>query len=195
MEYSDQPSVTPSGVGGIAVGGSVTDSVFVTNVFQNTPFASASSVITPPQLARISFLPLGDKFTGRKELLDILTRELIAGSASAVSQLRAVHADGGVGQDSPCRRIGLDSINRVDSITSFSLTPHHPSRSAIRWPIFMIRAYPAKLPPCQPTLPPPGGRHSAGPGTTYSPGAAGVGLHLNREISRFWCFRRNPVSS
>jgi tetratricopeptide (TPR) repeat protein len=52
----------------------------------------------PERLAHIHFHPLGEKFAGRKALLDDLAARLQPGKAHALSQRAVVKADGGVGK-------------------------------------------------------------------------------------------------
>src|SRR5262245_16850700 len=51
-----------------------------------------------PSLPHLPFRPLGEKFTGRRAILQQLEKELAAGNASVLTQPQVIHADGGVGK-------------------------------------------------------------------------------------------------
>jgi tetratricopeptide (TPR) repeat protein len=59
-----------------------------------------------PRRARIPFLPMREKFTGRCQLLKTLQQDLTAGTAWVVAQPVSVYADGGVGKTALAAELG-----------------------------------------------------------------------------------------
>jgi len=59
-----------------------------------------------PRRARIPFLPMREKFTGRRQLLETLQQDLTAGTALVVAQPISVYADGGVGKTALAVELG-----------------------------------------------------------------------------------------
>jgi tetratricopeptide (TPR) repeat protein len=59
-----------------------------------------------PRRARIPFLPMGEKFTGRRRFLETLQQDLTAGTALVVTQPISVYADGGVGKTALAVELG-----------------------------------------------------------------------------------------
>jgi tetratricopeptide (TPR) repeat protein len=60
----------------------------------------------PKRLASIRFPPLRDKFTGRREILNEIVRELQHGGATVLFQRAALRADGGVGKTALAVELG-----------------------------------------------------------------------------------------
>ena len=50
--------------------------------------------LVQPRLVRMSFLSLGEKFTGRRQLLELLQQDLTAHSARGIAQLIGLHDEG-----------------------------------------------------------------------------------------------------
>ena len=59
-----------------------------------------------PRRARIPFLPMREKFTGRRQFLETLQQDLTAGTALVVAQPISVYADGGVGKTALAVELG-----------------------------------------------------------------------------------------
>jgi hypothetical protein len=59
-----------------------------------------------PRRARIPFLPMREKFTGRRQFLETLQQDLTAGTAWVVAQPISVYADGGVGKTALAVELG-----------------------------------------------------------------------------------------
>src|SRR4029077_20289502 len=59
-----------------------------------------------PRRARIPFLPMHEKFTGRRQFLKALQQDLTAGTALVVAQPISVYADGGVGKTALAVELG-----------------------------------------------------------------------------------------
>jgi hypothetical protein len=59
-----------------------------------------------PRGARIPFLPMKEKFTGRRQFLETLQQDFTAGTTSVVAQPISVYADGGVGKTALAVELG-----------------------------------------------------------------------------------------
>jgi hypothetical protein len=59
-----------------------------------------------PRRARVPFLPMREKFTGRRQFLETLQQDLTAGTAWVVAQPISVYADGGVGKTALAVELG-----------------------------------------------------------------------------------------
>ena len=59
-----------------------------------------------PRRARIPFLPMREKFTGRRQFLKTLQEDLTAGTALVLAQPISVYADGGVGKTALAVELG-----------------------------------------------------------------------------------------
>ena len=97
MEPLKPNRVVASGAGSIAVGHGITNSSLTTYV-TNIAGLGSDPAVSPERLASIPYLPLGDKFTGRANILEGISEELIAGQASVLAQPSALYADGGIGK-------------------------------------------------------------------------------------------------
>jgi Domain of unknown function (DUF4062) len=102
-----------------------------------------------PRRVRIPFLPMREKFTGRRQFLKTLQQDLTAGTALVVAQPISVYADGASARPRWQSNWAGGFSKRGNSTSFFFSMRQHPNRSMRSWRPFarqMLWIYRSRLP-------------------------------------------------